>query len=466
MRQFILAVALIAAWSCGGRLPAAPRSELISETAAARHGLTRPWFTQIEMDRNRTRVQDVVLHEGTLFVQTDHAMIHAIDAETGKTLWAGQVGRPNHPSLTPGVGKDLLAVVNGSRLYVCNRYDGRLLFEIQLDDVPGAGAALSKRRAYVPMISGMVVAYRLEKLADPLKELGKIKENPTPEQTAAAEKDRRENLRLGQEFVRPLVCQSRGRALVQPLVTRETQTEEFVAWATDRGFLHVGWVDLREEDRLALKYRLETAAAISSRPTYLPPDPNDPNDSGLIFVTSRDGFVYAIRESDGVSAWRFSAGEPILQPAVVIDERVYVATQLGGMHCLNAKTGTQEWWAAQIDQFVAASRQRVYAADRFGRILVLSAQTGARLDAIAAEHLPIKLANSDTDRLYLATDTGLIQCLHELELSEPIRHGEARKQKAEPKLPAVEQEGIEGEPPPAQPEAPGQEPPDVDNPPF
>ena len=58
---------------------------------------------------------------------------------------------------------------------------------------------------------------------------------------------------------------------------------------------------------MALKYRLETGAAIVGRPAYLPPDPKVPGDSGLIVAASRDGFVYAFQEKDGQSLWRFSA---------------------------------------------------------------------------------------------------------------------------------------------------------------
>jgi len=404
------------------RSPAALRSAIIPEPEANRHGLTRPWFTQIQLDRSRARVRHVVLYDGILYVQTDRAMVHALDAETGNTLWARMIGRPDHPSMTPGLGQDLLAVVNGSRLYVVNRYNGDLLYEVQVGGAPGAGAAVSKTRAYVPMVDGMVMAYRLTPLTDPEKELGFAKKTPTEKEKAQAEEDRRENLRLSQEYSPPLSCRSFGKALIQPLVTSQIKGEEFVAWPTDRGFLNIAKIDLSREDVFAIKYRLETDAEIVARPTYLPPDPDKEAASGLIFGASRDGFVHAIDQRHGQSVWRFSAGEPINQPAVVIERRVYATTQLGGMFCLDAETGSEIWWAPHLMQFVAASKDRVYGADRLGRILVLRADTGARLDTLDAGASPIKLINSQTDRIYLASETGLVQCLHELELSEPIRH--------------------------------------------
>ena len=61
--------------------------------------------------------------------------------------------------------------------------------------LPGAGPALSGNHAYVPMVNGMVLAYRLEPLTDPLKELGKIntEEHDRRREGGAGEGRRRKN---------------------------------------------------------------------------------------------------------------------------------------------------------------------------------------------------------------------------------------------------------------------------------
>ena len=64
----------------------------------------------------------------------------------------------------------------------------------------------------------------------------------TPEEQEEQEAERRESIRLSQESAPPLACQSYGRALVQPFVTRQTEDEEYVAWPTDRGYLFVGYI--------------------------------------------------------------------------------------------------------------------------------------------------------------------------------------------------------------------------------
>ena len=451
IRRYLLAAAVVAAVASCSRSHAARPTPIMPEPTANRHGLTRPWFAQVQMDRGRARVQHIILYEGMLYVQTDRATVHAIDAETGATRWAGKVGRSNHPSFAPAANADLLAIINGSRLYVCNRHNGNLVYEAEVGGAPIAGAALSEQYAYVPMVDGLVTAYRLESLTAPPKELSEIEKDLAKEEENNAEENGeeqpREKVRLRQEFIAPLSCQSIGRALVQPLVTRQTEGEEYCVWPTDRGHMNVAHVNRASGDRLAVMWRLETGTDIAARPTYLPPDTEEPSDSGIIFAASRDGFVHAVLENRGTLLWRFSTSEPILQPAVVIGQRVYVATQPGGMYCLNASDGQEIWWAPRVIQLVAASKERIYAADRLGRILVLHGKTGSRLDTIPTVGQSIKLLNDATDRIYLATRTGLIQCLHEVELTEPILH-RASRAAAEEKTPppAVGQKGPEDKP--------------------
>ena len=426
-------------------------SKVISETMARRHGLVRAWHTQVQLDLGRARLKHVVLDRGTLFVQTDRAMLQAIDAETGQTLWAVQVGRRNHPSLTPSANEKVVAIVNGSTLYIVDRFTGELLWKTVVDGSPGAGAELSDWRAYVIMTDGQMLAYRLEKIRhlsgdqelDP-------EETPDQEEEEKEETISEEAYRLKQEGAPPLSCQSWGRGLVQPLVTRQDAGEEFVAWPTDRGYMFVGSINRKKEAVLAIRYKLTTDAGIAARPSYLRHNPNVPGDPGLIFGASRDGYVHALDDTSGSALWRFSTGEPILERVAVVKQNVYVSTQPGGMYCLDSKTGTQRWWAPQVKQFIAASKERIYAADKLGRMLVIDAQTGARLDALNIAPHPIRLMNLQTDRIYLASETGLIHCLHEIEQTEPLDH----LQPLGPAQPAGEEQKA-GEPPvePAQPAA-------------
>jgi len=430
MRRLYCLIVLLAAWQPCMTWAQSAGNEIVPQGLAAGHGLTRAWFTQVEMDPGRSRLKHLVLYDGILYAQTDKAIVHAIDAETGATLWVKQIGRPEHPSMTPGVGRKLLAIVNGSRLYVANRLNGKILLEADIDGAPGAGPAVSDQRVYVPTVKGLLLSYRVEQLANPLKKTDK--EAPlSPETSTTVKTADNQIIHLSQQTVKPISCQSKGQTLVQPLVTRESGYEEYVVWPTNEGCMYIGRVGRDADAYIEVKYRLETTAPIIAEPTYIPPDPEISGDSGIILAATGDGYVNAILEKTGDSLWRFSAGEPLAQPAVIIDERIYAATSLGGLHCINAKTGGQIWYAPGIVQFTAASKNRVYGVDKIGSIRVLDAATGAQLDIMPASALSVKILNDDTDRIYLYNSKGLIQCLHEIGLTKPIPHGDARRQAAE-----------------------------------
>jgi outer membrane protein assembly factor BamB len=444
-RRFLVAAAFAAAL-CSSHPLCALQNELIPEATIARHGLARPWFAQVELDQGRTRLRQVLMYEGVLYAQTNTAIIHAIDAETGKTQWSKQIGRADHPSMACDAKGDMLAVVNGSRLYVVNRFTGSLLYERSIKDAPGAGPAMSSKRAYVPSVTGLIGAYQME-AEKTTKKVSKAESELTLPAKPQSEAERRRNIRVDQKPPAPVFCQSFGHALVQPLVTRDDLGGEYVVWPTDKGYLNLGRVNRDEGSTLGIKYRLTTGSPIVSRPAYLPPDPKVLGDAGVVFAASCDGFVYAIQEESGDTLWRFSTGEPIVDSPIVIGERVYVTTQLGGMYSLDIKTGKSVWWAENVARFAAASKTRVYAADSTGRLLVLSAASGARLDTIPTEGATSILANGDTDRIYLISDGGLIQCFRETEQVEPIVHNKERKEAAkagltpppEPKKEAAEE---------------------------
>jgi hypothetical protein len=175
------------------------------------------------------------------------------------------------------------------------------------------------------------------------------------------------------------------------------------------------------------KYRLATNGTFSSPPAYLPPDPKVLGDSGVIYGGSSDGYVYAVLERGGDLQWKFATSDPVFDSPVVIEDRVYVTTELGGMFCLNAKTGKQIWWAPEVLHFVAKGKQRVYVADKLGRLRILDARNGATLDSLPTSAMPIKVSNGQTDRIYLATEGGIVQCLREVEQTAPVVFNESRK---------------------------------------
>lgn len=466
--------------------------DLLHPQQLSPYGLEVAWFNQVQLDPAVGRVTEWLLDQGTLFVVTDTALLQAFDAETGQSLWATPVGRRDLLTLKPTAGEHLVAVVNGSTIYVLNRHTGVILWKRQTEGAIGAGPALSPTHVYVPLIRGKIESYRLEwadldtavaagaaekpqeqappaaatpATGTPAPAQATGTPAPQPVTPVASKPIAKEELRLSTEQRPGHFVMSWGRALVEPRLTFADRNRERLAWPTDQGLLFVGELDVRSELRFSVNYFLQIGGGdIVAPPCVRPGDPANPMDpQRMLYVTATNGFVYALREWDGKLLWRFSSGEPINQSPALIDNDLYVTTQTGGLYRLNAVSGDLIWFARGLRRFVAASDQRVYAVDGLNHLVILDQQTGSRIGQLDLSRYPLRYMNSETDRIYLANETGLIQCLREIRLPKPIKHVVPVVIPAKPTTPrkpeGAQPPGTPTEPQPQQPaQAPGENP--------
>jgi outer membrane protein assembly factor BamB len=162
-----------------------------------------------------------------------------------------------------------------------------------------------------------------------------------------------------------------------------------------------------------MRYRLETGAEIVAPPSYHNP---------FIFVASLDGELFAMHELSGSQAWKYSCGFPVVRAAAGIGDRVFVTSAEPALHCINAASGIGIWEAPHVNQFAAVSKDRVYAVNDLGEFVVLNAATGVTLAKIRPGRPIHALVNDQTDRVYLVTDDGMAECLHETNMKEPLYH--------------------------------------------
>ena len=429
--------------------------DLIRPQQLAPYGLELAWFNQVQVDPSVGRMTDWLLDRGTLFVVTDTAVLQAFDAETGRSLWATTVGSPDLLTLKPTAGEHLVAVVNGSTIYILNRHTGVILWKRQTEGAVGAGPALSPTHVFVPLIRGKIESYRFEWATPEMiaatgtlpietglsaqpdasqptvnnrgigaQQTSQPAETETPpEATVTAQPIAKEELRLSTKQRPGLFVMSWGHALVEPRLTYADSTRERVAWPTDEGLLFVAELDVRAELRFQVQYFLQTNGDIVAPPCVRPGDPTLPNDPNrMLFVATTNGFIHALREYDGKVLWRFSTGEPINQSPALVGDDLYFTTQTGGLYRVKATTGELVWFRRGIRQFVAASDQRVYGIDGINQLVIMDIQTGSRQGQFDVTRYPLRYMNSQTDRIYLANERGLIQCLRESRLTKPIQH--------------------------------------------
>jgi hypothetical protein len=199
-----------------------------------------------------------------------------------------------------------------------------------------------------------------------------------------------------------------GRCLVQPIITGRA-----VAWPTDRGTLYVA-----PAYRQGLWYRVEGSHPVTAAPAY---------SNRTLYLPSANGFIYAIDELSGSIVWTYSTGEPLSQAPVAIDDVVYVVGDTGNLYCLSADLGQLRWSCSDVHQFLAHGSERLYCVGRSDNLLVLQPETGSLLTS-SRERLPaFRFTNTQTDRIYVSTPSGLMQCFREASAEFPVMHVSARE---------------------------------------
>jgi hypothetical protein len=148
-------------------------------------------------------------------------------------------------------------------------------------------------------------------------------------------------------------------------------------------------------------------------------------------------------------------GDSVSHPLTTIDGALYVIGETGGMVRLEPNGGRQVWFGRGVKRFLAAGGDRMYLLDSYDRLTVRDVATGSQLGAAPTAGFDLPCYNVETDRIYLASTTGLVQCLRESRLNEPLKHSSG----VPAAKPAAEGEAAPVPSDPAAPDAPPATPP-------
>ena len=316
-------------------------------------------------------IRAVSLPKSTIYAADLGGNVRAVDADSGKLLWSTKVGK--RKDLTAGVGasRNHVAIVNGSTVFLLNAENGKVLWAKKCENSPNAAPSVSDENVYVPLVDG-----RLEIFA--LADAGK--------------------------FSRTYV--SYGAANAQPLVTNST-----VSWATTSGHYSVA-----AHDGKKIQYQLIANSGFSA---------GGAADRDTVYVATKNGRIYAFDESRGSIHWEYETGDRILENPVVVGRSLYIFAAEGRMHRLDTFTGRPaEGWDTPISgirKFVGASRDRIYVLNESEELTAIDKNTGAVLSRIPGRLTEV-LPNFQSDRLYVGSKTGLLQCIREIGNNYPVFH--------------------------------------------
>jgi outer membrane protein assembly factor BamB len=139
-----------------------------------------------------------------------------------------------------------------------------------------------------------------------------------------------------------------------------------------------------------------------------------------LFLPSQDHNVYAVNIQNGQMRWRKPFGYPFNEAPTPAGEKLYVTLLRGGMYQVDIESGDDDWFNRTASNFLSASRERLYTTDKGGQLLILDRATGSTLGSFDVTDFRHRLKNERTDRIYLATDAGLVVCLRQRDLAYPL----------------------------------------------
>ena len=332
---------------------------------------------------------------------TNRGDVTLVDGETGAVLWTKTVGNPRHAAVGVCTNDELTVVLTGLRMYVIRNSDGHVITEKITKGIAGASPVITERRTattfnyevnqngensysmiYVPTIENRMDLYDLDK---------EIKTGG-PDALASY----------------PKGLPGFGRGLMQP-----TLGSKSIAWPTDQGIVYVADLVTNNVDR-----QLRTLGTITSPVAYIP---------GVrrFLTASSDGYVYCFKEDDPDDMWRSSIGEPIYREPILVDGNAYVVTRSYKLHQLDLSTGAEKWIVPNVERVISISDNRIYCVQVGGNLMVLDENQGTPLRTVPMQSVDFTFLNTMTDRMYIGTKDGLLQCVRELNQTFPVVHTKA-----------------------------------------
>ncbi len=388
-------------------------------------GLETAWWAVAAVPAGRGKVTHLSADEDAVYVQTNTNLLTAIDLTTGARKWVTRLGRAGQSSVlistTPAVdvegGREeggavgsapgLVVTCVGRVAYGLNKDTGETLWELPLPEAASAALTVGRteegRRLFAPGVTGSVYSFDLSRIEE------FYLEKRLPEFATGTQMWRYET----------------GARLSGPVFL-----EGIVAvFANDKGVLFGV-----EAEKRKLLWRFETGGR-STAPIVAA--------DGVAYVASSDRNLYAVNIENGLDRWEFVSQEPIAVQPAIVRGALYVTPGQGGVARVDRDTGRAIWWADRATGFLAQAGERAYVSDGPGNVVALNLADGRPIGTVRLNRYPVRMQNSQTDRIIVANEAGVVLCLKAAGAGFPTYFANPDRRPVEPAFAGDEPAGDE-----------------------
>jgi outer membrane protein assembly factor BamB len=382
---------------------------LPSQQTLERYGLKLAWWGQANLDPIEDRVRWVTIDEEVVVVQSMKGVVTTFDHNNGRRLWSAQYGRPDVHSYSVTTNDELIIIPVGLRLYAVDKFNGELVWQVILPTYPSTSPSVDSTRVYIGSLNGSLYAYNLKTVRKHYEE---------------GADERWSFLALDWTYLA-------GKRISTPPVSNDRN----VAFGSVDGLLYsVETLNHR------LRFQFEPDAPISAPLGY---------SENLLFAVTEGFKVYCMNSDNGNILWEYAAGTPIHRAPRIVGPQLFLVTDRGSMYCVSKTTRELFWVKENVSQFLAATNSFVYVADQIGNVHLVSRKDGTEIGMLPLRHYPVRPENDRTDRLFMVNETGRILCIHEKGSDYPLYHQFPDRR---PILPEITPEAPAGPDPAATPE--------------
>jgi outer membrane protein assembly factor BamB len=367
-----------------------------------------------------------VMYESLVYVQTNEANFYAYDAESGRLLWSTNL-TPNKAlglkiakAMPVSANSRAVFVSNANILFALDRATGKTLWTEELQALPSGSTAASEDIVTVGLTSGRMMGYALKDMRPRKTGTGRARGgSPGGSGTSAADALRQAGEDESEfrsapylEHPTPIWSWQSDSALTAPA----TPAGEVFSFGSGDGRV---FTVLAKQPMLL--YRFATAGPIVAQMGAL--------GSRTLVVPSMDHNLYAIDLFTGDRKWLFPTGSPIDHPVLISDREIFVQNSGGELSSVDPDTGEARWTTSTFGgDIVSVAGARLYLRTHDGDLLVIDRATGKigqdarstrQRAGLDLRGFTLGMTNTINDRIYLASPSGAIVCLREIDQVEP-----------------------------------------------
>lgn len=403
-----IAAAVVVLWAAGSQARATVCGTAADEFLAAEVGLVREWIVQVPFDSAAWRLEHVVVGRDLVVAQSRDGGVAAIQSvavegapRPGSVLWHTRIGTPGGLLQPAGIGPETVAIARDLDVYALDRTSGRVAWREQIGITADAPPAILGDWVYVPM-SGQIM---------------RIPVNPLRTPSAPSAADQKAKDEAGGRGTRR--DRTAGKLAPEPLVRKSISSgghvdrpvngdENAIIWTTTDGQIvalervATGW----NRSEFALGAAPVGAPAIRGRSGFaaIGKDASTPPTLARIDLLKTGG------QRLRAVWWSPLPDRPDQGPFVAADT-VVVSLGPSGLAAYSAETGEPRWRSCVVGTIVAVNGERAWVIDDVGRLSGIDLATGVAREWLPLGCLTVPVINTASDRLVLASPTGLVVSL-------------------------------------------------------